>query len=128
MAASIAPMLSDYMENGFLENIIDMFKHDRSLYSHVPKMMSDPRQRVRLGTVALIESLMADHKDEIDKLPNALLGLMKETGPVIRADAVYLISVIGGDNAIAALKLASLTETDKTVLAMINEEIKSLAG
>jgi len=50
-------MLADYMENGLLENIIDMFKHDISLYEYVSDLMTDERMRVRIGTIALLETL-----------------------------------------------------------------------
>jgi hypothetical protein len=63
-------MIADHMEGGFLENIIDMFKHDRGLYSLVPHLMADERGRVRLGTVALIEALRDAHRKEIiDAIP-----------------------------------------------------------
>jgi len=41
-------MIADHMENGFLENIIDMFRHDTTLYSLVGELIQDERVRVRL--------------------------------------------------------------------------------
>ncbi len=50
-------MLADYMENGLLDNIIDMFKHDQSLYAFVGDLITDERIRVRIGATALGVSL-----------------------------------------------------------------------
>ena len=50
-------MIADYMEKGFLENIIDMFKHDKTLYLFIGELMTDERVRVRLGMSALVETL-----------------------------------------------------------------------
>ena len=47
-------MIADYMAKGYLENIIDMFKYDKSLYSMVGDLLRDDRIRVRIGIAAQI--------------------------------------------------------------------------
>jgi len=54
-------MIADYMENGFIGNIVDMFKHDKTLYLLIGELMSDERSRVRIGTVALVEILKKNY-------------------------------------------------------------------
>ena len=69
-------MIADHMEAGFLENIIDMFKHDRSLFSHLGHLINDGRGRVRMGAVALAETLKDGYPDEIVKaIPSIAEGL-----------------------------------------------------
>jgi len=43
MSEDIKMMIADYMEKGFLENIVDMFKHDRSLSPLIADLMRDER-------------------------------------------------------------------------------------
>ncbi len=116
------------MENGFLENIIDMFKHDRSLYRFLPGLMSDERQRVRLGMVALVEALIAEHGEEINELVPGIAGLLKSEELTVRADAAYLLGIIGDSSAIVYLKEAEKNETVEPVRQVISETIKELSG
>lgn len=58
-------MLIEYMGNGFLENIISLLKEDVSLYRFIPDMLGDESLRVRLGATALVEDLVAAHRDEL---------------------------------------------------------------
>jgi len=118
-------MLTDYMENGFLENIADMFRHDRELYRMVPAMMADERGRVRIGTVALVESLKEEHGEETDALVPELASLLEHENPTIRADAAYLYGAIGHPNAVPYLREA-LSHTPEPARGLIEETIKEL--
>ncbi|GAB4390554.1 MAG: HEAT repeat domain-containing protein [Thermodesulfovibrionales bacterium] len=118
-------LIADYMEGGFLENIIDMFKHDRSLYRMLPGLMSDERGRVRLGTVALVESLKEEHPEEIAAAVPSVAALLKSPDPTIRADAAYLLGVIGRREALAYLREAAGDENDlaRQIIAEAMDEI-----
>jgi HEAT repeat protein len=118
-------LIADHMENGFLENIIDMFKHDRGLYSIVPDLMSDERSRVRIGTVALIENLRDTHVDEVAALVKDVAGLLKNENPAVRADTAYLLGTIGHEDAVEYLKDA-LDEKVEPVRQVIVETIEEL--
>lgn len=108
--AETIKMLRDYMEKGFLENIIDMFRADPSLWGAVPEMITDERSRVRIGTIALAETYYEEHKDEIRKaLPNIALGL-KHKEPTIRGDVVFLLSIVGQQGALESLEEAVRVE------------------
>ena len=54
-SSELRRMIADYMENGFLENIIDMFKHDKSPYAFTGKLMAD--ERVRLIAKEAVEDI-----------------------------------------------------------------------
>jgi len=55
--SSLVSMIADYMGKGFLENIVDMFRHDSKLYGLVGELIQDERVRVRIGVTALMEDL-----------------------------------------------------------------------
>lgn len=105
-------MIADYMENGFLENIVDMFKHDKNLYSIIGDMIGDKRGRVRLGTVALVEILKSENdKDIISVIPKIAKNL-KNPNPTIRGDTAYLLGIISHKDALPYLMEASDDKND----------------
>ncbi len=119
-------MLRDYMENGFLENIMDMFKHDPSLWGAVPQMITDKRSRVRIGTIALAETFNCEHSSEILKaLPAIALGL-KHKEPTIRGDVVYLLDILSLKESIPYLKVALEEEDNEVVRNEILETMGAL--
>ncbi len=93
-------MIADYLENGFLENIIDMFKYDKSLYAYIGDLMQDERMRVRLGVSALIETLQREDSVNVIQAIPSILPLLKNQNPMIRGDAAYLLGIIGQQDTI----------------------------
>lgn len=119
-------MIADYMETGFLDNIIEMFRQDKDLYTHIPALMSDERGRVRLGTVALVESLMEEDGAEITAVIPAVAAILGHQSPTVRADAVYLLGIIGHRDALPFLRNALQAEVEP-VRELIMETIKELS-
>jgi HEAT repeat protein len=118
-------MLADYMENGLLENIIDMFRHDESLYEYVGFLLTDERLRVRIGVTALLETL---RKEEPEKVKNALLpllSLLKDQNPVVRGDAAYLLGIIGDKGTIPSLREV-INDEDTNVRLIVTEAIDDI--
>jgi len=99
----IRSFIAEYMEKGFLENIIDMFKHDASLYVVVGDLMRDERMRVRIGVAALVEDLSKSDPDHIHMAIPGIAGLLKDTNPTVRGDVAYLLGIIGHRDALAYL-------------------------
>jgi HEAT repeat protein len=120
-------MIADYLENGFLDNIIDMFKHDKSLYEYVGDLLTDERMRVRIGISALIETLKVEDSENIPKAIPYILPLLKNQNPVSRGDAAYLLGVIGRRDAIPFLnEIAKDEDANVRIIAKeAIEEIKS---
>lgn len=100
-------LIADYMENGFLENIIDMFRRDKNLYPLLGDILGDERGRVRLGIVALVEILRTTDLDNIVTAIPGIAGLLKSPNPTIRGDSAYLLGVIGHKDALPFLLDAS---------------------
>lgn len=97
-------MIADYMNKGYLENIIDMFKYDTSLYRFIGDMITDERIRVRIGTTALIEELKETRPEEVALALPSLLPLLEDDNPTVRGDAAYLIGLIGEPEGLERLK------------------------
>lgn len=112
-------MISDYMESGFLENIIDMFRHDKSLYPLIGDMLGDERGRVRLGVVALVETLKKEDFGHILKTIPRIAVHLKNPNPTIRGDAAYLLGIIGHRDALPFLRDALDDEN-----ALVREAVK----
>ena len=98
-------MLIEYMGNGFLENIIAMFKQDTSLYRFIPDLLGDESLRVRLGATALVEELVAEHREELIAAVPGTIGLLKHESPNIRGDAISVLGIIKDASAIDALRI-----------------------
>jgi HEAT repeat protein len=122
----IVKMLTDYMENGFLENIIDMFKHDPSLYDHLPEVMTDERSRVRIGYVNLVETLMGEHGERVLAIVPGIVEHLKDERPQIRADAAYLLEVIGDDRSVSELEVALRNENVEPVREILQDALNVL--
>ena len=112
-------MIADYMEKGFLENIIDMFKHDKSLYPLIGELMTDERMRVRLGITALVETLANEDRDSIPGSIDSIARLLKEPNSTMRGDAAYLLGIIGHADALPHLE---------DVLADDNAQVREIAA
>ena len=122
----ISSMIADYMEKGFLENIIDMFKHDKTLFSYLGGLITDERGRVRLGITALVEDLKTDYYTDITPLIPDIADGLTHPNPTVRADAAYLLGIIAHSDAMPYLKTAVEDETVLPVKEIILESIEEL--
>jgi hypothetical protein len=117
-------MVLDHMEIGFLENIIDMFRADKSLFGIIPDMLQDERVRVRLGTAALVEELLITHPYDLEAQIPALGRLLQAEQPTVRGDVAYILGILKNKKAIPYLENASDDENEavrEIVLEAIDE-------
>jgi HEAT repeat protein len=126
-SADLKTMLADYIENGLLDNIIDMFKHDQSLYAYIGDLITDERIRVRIGATALVESLRKEDPENVAKAIPHLLPLLKAETPVIRGDAAYLLGVIGNRDVVPFLN-EIINDADTNVRMIAEEAIEDIAA
>ncbi|RJQ21050.1 MAG: HEAT repeat domain-containing protein [Nitrospiraceae bacterium] len=120
-------LISDYMENGFLDNIVDMFRHDASLYPLIGAMIEDERSRVRLGAVALVETLMPENSDNVLQVVPVIAAALKNPNPTIRGDAAYLLGIIGHKDALPFL-LEALNDKHEMVREACIESVEAIKG
>ncbi|RMG01315.1 MAG: HEAT repeat domain-containing protein [Nitrospirae bacterium] len=115
-------MIADYMEKGFLENIVDMFLHDPALYDLVGELITDERIRVRIGVTALMEELARRDKENIERAIDPLVPLLYDSNPTVRGDAANLIALTGSPR-VPKLLLPLLEDEDGQVREMIRETL-----
>ena len=96
-------MLADYMENGFLDNIISLFRQDMTYYPYIGELLGDERLGVRIGTTALVETLLEDCIDNIFSAIPGIAKLLKDENPSIRGDAAHLLGIIDHKDALPFL-------------------------
>jgi HEAT repeat protein len=118
-------MIADHMENGFLENIVDMFKHDRSLYPLIGDLLGDERSRVRIGAVALIETLQEEDAEHVASAIPGVAERLKDPNATIRGDAAYLLGIIGHRDALPFLK-ETLSDDHELVQESVKEAIEEI--
>jgi hypothetical protein len=120
-------MISDYMENGFLENIIDMYRHDATLYRLIGELIQDERVRVRLGVTALMEELKKIDADHIILAQENLLPLLYHANAVVRGDAANLVGLVGDSTSLPRLK-ELMDDENNNVRVIAQEAIQALAS
>ncbi len=121
----IKSMIADYMEKGFLDNIIDMFKHDSSLYAYIGNLMTDERLVVRIGILALVETLKTENPENLSKAMPSVIPLLKDQNPFVKGDAAYLLGIIGHIDAIPFLE-EIIKDEDANVRIIAKEAIEEI--
>lgn len=121
----LCSMIADYMEKGFLENIIDMVAHDNSLIGLVGDLIQDERIRVRIGATAMVEELARRKDFDAGPAIPALLPLLRHKEAVVRGDAANLLGIIGNTSALQALQEA-LYDADPQVRLLAEEAITEI--
>jgi len=114
--------IADYMERGFFENIIDMFRHDPSLYGLVGSLITDARIRVRLGITALMEELRNTDAGSMRVSLQGLIPLLDHPEAVVRGDAANLLGIVGDPSVLPLLEKA-LTDENRSVQDIAREAI-----
>jgi HEAT repeat protein len=122
---SLVALIADHMESGFLENIIDMFRHDRGLYRLVGELIQDERVRVRIGVTALTEELRKLDPEHISEAVPVLLPLLAHSEPVVRGDSANLLGIIGDKKSIPALE-PLLEDRNANVRLIAGEAIEEI--
>ncbi|MDA8091422.1 MAG: HEAT repeat domain-containing protein [Nitrospiraceae bacterium] len=120
--------VADHMDAGFLENIIDMIRKDRNLLDLVPVLIGDERQRVRIGAVALAETFLEGNRDDLIALVPSIAAALENENPSVRADTVYILSLIGGNLAISYLKQKTSLDVNPMVRQAAIEAIGDIEG
>ena len=118
-------IIPEHMERGFLENIIDMFRHYDNLYPLIVDMIRDERVRVRLGTTALVEELIKDRRGPLIELIPSIGELLGDPSSNIRGDAANLLGIIKHKDALPYLLYAE-NDVDNDVREIVREAISDI--
>ena len=120
-------IIPEHMDRGFLDNIIDMFRHYDNLYPLIVEMIKDERVRVRLGTTALVEELIKDTPGPLIELIPSIGELMKDQSSTIRGDAANLLGIIKHEKALQYL-LQAENDPDVEVKEIVRDAISDIKG
>ncbi len=116
----LVKVIGDFLELGHVENIVAMFKQDRSLYSLTGDLLRDERFAVRLGVAVLFEELAVIKSADLRLTIPALLPLLEETNPILRGEAATILGIIGGQEAIGNLQTLQ-NDPDQQVLEIVTD-------
>ncbi len=119
-------LLFDYLDNGYLENIITFFEHEPSQLSLIAKMLSDERLRLKVGAFAIIEELKSKNFESLNSIVPLIVELLKSPQKNIRGDAAYALELIGDPSAKEQLLEALEKESDPQVREFIEDALKKL--
>lgn len=103
-------MIKDYMNNGYLENIVALFKQEDikpfafSLYELIPEMLIDERIRVRVGVATLVEELMAWQPEKLFHLIPVIGNMLNSENPTLRGDAASILQTLSHKEALTYLQ------------------------
>jgi HEAT repeat protein len=120
-------MLIEYMGKGFLENIISLFRQDRSLYQFLPDMLGEENMRVRLGATALLEELAGEHQEDMRTALPGIIGLLQHANATIRGDAAFALGIIKDPGAIDALRIC-LADNNPGVREIVRGVLEDILG
>lgn len=121
----LVTMIADYMEKGFLENIIDMFRHDYKLYGLVGELIQDERVRVRIGVTALMEELSLLDAHYVRDAVSHLLPLLNHDNPVVRGDVSNILGIIADETVLPFLE-RGLNDDNPDVTLILREAIEEI--
>jgi HEAT repeat protein len=105
-----------------------MFRQDKRYYPFLGDLLGDERSRVRIGTVALVESLKELEDENILLAIPGISRLLQNDNATIRGDAAYLLGIIGSNGALPFLVNARddenslVRETIEEAIAEIKEQ------
>jgi hypothetical protein len=97
-------VIGDFLEMGYLDNILAMFSQDPSHYRLSGELLRDERFRVRLGLAVLFEQLAGERPLEAQQAIPFLAPLLAAESPLLRGEAANLLGIIGTPAALAPLK------------------------
>lgn len=119
--------IAEFLEQGFLDILVGLFRSDSSLYGHLGDLLRDERFVVRLGATALVETLAEADPDRRGRAAAMILPLLESDNPTHRGDAAYLLGVVGVRETSAALQRAAASDAHVAVREIAREAVERLA-
>ncbi len=97
-------LLSQDLENGDTDKVVELFKYNKTLYETLGKMLSEGSMFVRLGVNMLLEDLNEEKPEDMKFALPQVIPLLKNENATIRGDAADIIGMIGNTEHIPLLK------------------------
>ena len=97
-------VIADFLDQGHVENIVAMFRHEPRYYAWTGDILRDERFSVRLGVSVLFEELRKSQPDKIELAVQSLVELLNANEPLLRGEAVSILGIIGSEQALAHIR------------------------
>lgn len=97
-------VIADFLDQGHVENIVAMFRHEPKYYQWTADILRDDRFSVRLGTAVLFEELKMLEPQKLSLAIPPLAKLLLSPEPLWRGEAVSILGIIGSQEAIELIK------------------------
>ncbi len=93
-------VIADFLDMGYVENIVAMFKQEPRYYQWTGRLLEDERFAVRLGVSVLFEYLVEVRPGDVNlAVPSLAEALKSELGRV-RGEAASVLGIIGTSEAL----------------------------
>ena len=102
--AELKQVIKDFLEQGFVENIVSMFKHEPMYYSWTGELLDDERLAVRLGMSVLFEELKIIQPNQLHRAVPSLIALLSSESPTMRGEALSILAIIATREARQAIR------------------------
>jgi HEAT repeat protein len=123
-----AAQVAEFLGQGMLDVLVDLFKSDPSLYGLLGELLASPEMGVRLGASALVEELAVSDPDRRMLAAAALAPLLTVDDPVKRGDAAWLLGFVGGASELAALESFAAQDPNADVREAATEAVQRIRG
>lgn len=119
-------IMADFLEMGYADNIIAMFRQDEGLYDWAGQLLNDERFMVRMGLVVVFEELVKTEGSgkTARAIPSLLPLLRPETPSYVRGEAATILGLIGTEEALRHLR-SLVDDPDPQVREIVRDLLAS---
>ncbi len=97
-------VIADFLEMGFVDNIVAMFRREPRYYSWTGELLADERFAVRLGVSVLLEELKTLQPEKLALAIPSLRLLLDHREPLYRGEAIGILGIIGTAEALELIR------------------------
>jgi hypothetical protein len=97
-------VIADFLEMGYVENIVAMFKQEPRYYQWTGDLLRDERFAVRLGVSVLFEYLVEERPEQIELAVPSLARALRHKASWTRGEAVSVLAIINSSESRALIK------------------------
>jgi hypothetical protein len=119
-------VIADFLEMGYVENIVAMFADDPRYYDWTGDLLTDERFAVRLGVSVLFEYLIEEQPDQVGLAVPSLIRALEHKTSWVRGEAIGVLAIIGSDEALAAVR--TMTEDPDPQIAAVARDVMAENG
>jgi len=118
-------VIADFLDQGHAENIVAMYRREPRYYAWTGDILRDERFSVRLGVSVLFEELRHIQPDKLELAIPSLVELLSAEEPLLRGEAISLLGIIGGANALTLVR-SQVDDPDPRVQEMVQLVLEEL--